>query len=391
MDNAGKKEKRVKKFSRVPQAFVFDNKALYRKFEKSASIVQDLMIFYNYNKLNTNLFGEFEFTIKDFCDAMGYNRTNLQRSVEIGEDAVLDDHVCDSLFEYSLFRCLKENVVLRRKKDSSMEYRSYKLLDKLAINYDKTSKKQQRRSYTIKFSKEFSEGVFKEYFVLDYEDYSRIYNRKLELMGADRNFYLIVCKMIAIIRNLRYNARKEGYLWNPERDNAYRSNIDMVCSQLGIEIQDPKNKKRKLKARLENIQSEIQNTPFTFEFEKQRGENNTEIFVVFRFTDEIIEYFDEKQKAKFIFKLISKCSDQYARINLDYKAKIMSCTITEEDEEKFFEWFSSSEHMDDFSIIIDGRPYPALGKFSIFKSVYQEIYEEPYPGDKIDLSLLVRK
>ena len=111
----------LRKYGRVPQSFVFDSRALFKKYDDSAAIIQDLMIFYSYNRLNVNLFGEFEFTIKDFCEAMGYERTTLQRTItELKDPPTLNDHVFDSVFEYALFRSLKEVVIVTRRREGRL-------------------------------------------------------------------------------------------------------------------------------------------------------------------------------------------------------------------------------------------------------------------------------
>ena len=380
----------IKKYSRIPQSFVFDNKALTRQYDDSAVIIQDLMIFYSYNKLNVNLFGEFEFTMNDFCASMGYNRTTLQRTMNMKNPPVLDDHVFDSPFEYALYRCLRENVIVSRKKDGREENYSYKLLDHLFVNYDRTTKKLTKRTYVIKFSNEFLNNILKEYFILDYEDYNRITNKKIEIMGVDRGFYLTLCKMITVIRNQRYITKKEGKEWNPLSDNIYRTSVDLLCKQLNITEEEPKAKKKYLTARLNKIQKQLKNTQFSYQYQRYKDDSRWKYAVNFYFPQEVLDEYDEKLRAKFIYKLMIQCTEQFGRINPTYKMNTIKGRLSPEDEIKFFNWFGSSEDLEDTDYVMEGKSYHRMGKFSIFKNIYQEIYLVPYLDKEIDFSLLTR-
>lgn len=257
----------IKRYSRVPQSFVFDSKALTRQYDDSAAIIQDLMVYYSYNKLNVNLFGEFEFSMKQFCEAMGYNRTTLQRTMNMTNPPVLDGHIFDSPFEYALYRSLRENVVVSRKRNGREEFYSYKLLDHLFVNYDRSTKKLTKRTYAIKFSEVFLNSIFKDYFILDYEDYNRIKSHHIENMGIDRGFYLTLCKMITVVRNMRYQAQKEGKPWQ-STDNIYQTTVDRLCLALSIKEEDSKTKKKYLTARLNRIQKQLVNTTFSYMYVK---------------------------------------------------------------------------------------------------------------------------
>ncbi len=85
-----------------------------------------------------------------------------------------------------------------------------------------------------------------------------------------------------------------------------------------------------------------------------------------------------------------QCTEQFGRINPTYKMNTIKGRLSPEDEIKFFNWFGSSEDLEDTDYVMEGKSYHRMGKFSIFKNIYQEIYLVPYLGKEIDFSLLTR-
>lgn len=378
----------LRKYGRVPQSFVFDSRALFKKYDDSAAIIQDLMIFYSYNRLNVNLFGEFEFTIKDFCEAMGYERTTLQRTItELKDPPTLNDHVFDSVFEYALFRSLKEVVIVTRRREGRDEFIPFPLLDYLYVNYDRSTNKLTKRTYVVEFSKKFIKNIFKEYFILDYEDYNRITDKHIDIMGVNRSFYLTICKMITIIRNLRYNTMKEKKVW-AEENNTFITTVDQLCDVLRITCTESTEKKRALTKRLNKIQKQLTNTPFQYKYVKSKENSRWKYSIEFHFSNEVLDEYDEKLRAKFLFTLLSRCEMNYGKINSNYGTDIIRGKLTQEQEENFIEWFMSDKDMYDQEILDSNQKYIRIGKFSIFKEVYKDVYAVPYKGNDIDFSLI---
>ncbi|MCK9157106.1 MAG: hypothetical protein M0P12_13655, partial [Paludibacteraceae bacterium] len=378
----------LRKYGRVPQSFVFDSRALFKKYDDSAAIIQDLMIFYSYNRLNVNLFGEFEFTMNDFCEAMGYERTTLQRTItELKDPPTLNDHVFDSVFEYALFRSLKEVVIVTRRREGRDEFIPFPLLDYLYVNYDRSTNKLTKRTYVVEFSKKFIKNIFKEYFILDYEDYNRITDKHIDIMGVNRSFYLTICKMITIIRNLRYNTMKEKKVW-AEENNTFITTVDQLCDVLRITCTESTEKKRALTKRLNKIQKQLTNTPFQYKYVKSKENSRWKYSIEFHFSNEVLDEYDEKLRAKFLFTLLSRCEMNYGKINSNYGTDIIRGKLTQEQEENFIEWFMSDKDMYDQEILDSNQKYIRIGKFSIFKEVYKDVYAVPYKGNDIDFSLI---
>ena len=140
-----KDEKINKSLSRVPQSLSFDNGALLRTFDYESTIIRDLIIYVGSRKM-INLFNEISFTIDDFCSEFGYNRTTLQRTMKAFVDdpkliPVIDGHKFDSLFEYSLYRALKENILFGRKKDGRETFETVQIIERLEVFYNKETLK----------------------------------------------------------------------------------------------------------------------------------------------------------------------------------------------------------------------------------------------------------
>ncbi len=78
----------------------------------------------------------------------------------------------------------------------------------------------------------------------------------------------------------------------------------------------------------------------------------------------------------------------YGKINSNYGTDIIRGKLTQEQEENFIEWFMSDKDMYDQEILDSNQKYIRIGKFSIFKEVYKDVYAVPYKGNDIDFSLI---
>lgn len=351
-----KDDKINKSLSRVPQSLSFDNSALLRTFDNESTIIRDIIVFAGNYKLK-NLFHEVPFTIDEFCEEFGYNKTTLQRTMKIFVDnpkliPIVDGHKFDSLFEYSLYRALKENIMFSRKRDGKETIEAVQILEKLEVFYNKNTGKRTKRRYNLKLGNKILDYLFTEYNLIDYNEYRSIQSTKISYTGAMRNFYIYMGRMVAMVQLQRKKRGPEGYALS----------IDELCSIFGSEIKDAKHKKEFIKTTLDNLQKELTSLSFTWKFITQNTRYS--YFVVFNFPDSTLEYFNEHRRFKFYDKLYKELSRTYAidkmpgEMLLRDKLEIISI-------DEFLSWVTdSSEDMEK--------------KERIYKLIYEEVYQIEY-------------
>lgn len=340
--------------SRIPQNFSFDKDALLRTFGEESAIIRDIIV-YAANCQFLDLWGNITFSIEDFCKEFGYNRTTLQRTLSQFKDLpekkqpIIDDHVFDSLFEYALYRALKENVVFKRRKDNKDTFESVQLISHLDVIYDRSTKKLSKRLYSIKLGHKILENLFKEYHIIDFYDYKRLQANKISSVGAFRNFYIFMARIIAQVRFYQRSHQEEKFV----------ASIDDLCDIFGVNYDSPKNKKAYISRTLNYIQESLVNTKFSWEFIKNGTKYN--YFVAFSFSDETLNYFDEKLKAVFFSKLHTAAEQLYLKevVNTTRYSSMLEA-YRNMDIEGFYKWFMSDSAKEK--------------KLKIWDDVYTEIF-----------------
>jgi len=362
--------------SRIPQSFTFDYNAIDRKFTNEAPIIRDIIVYAARKKMR-DIWGDLSFTIDDFCNELGYNRTNLQRTLAQFENVSSSDlpmihgdsHVWDGLFEYALYRALNENIVVSRKRDGVEVIESYQIIERLCVHYKNkgTSRKREKREYSIKISNKLLEKLLDDYFLIDFEDYKNLSSSHLSSVGGYRNFYLYMSRMIATTRY------KSTLQQNEKKDHTYIISIDDLCKILNVNFSQANDKKKHIKKTLNYLLGSLKNTPFFWEFVKQ-GKPYA-YYVSFTFPHATISFFNEKLKAVFISKLKEALKDDYIRKDnpkfSGYEIYQASKTIAKDD---FMEWFFSPQNRE--------------RKDKCFRKVYQQIYHMEYEHDKVSFDNL---
>ena len=302
--------------SRIPQSLTFDISAIDRKFGEEAPIIRDIIVFAARTKLR-DLWGEVIFTMDEFCSEFGHNRTTMQRTLKKFENVAEaqlpiiegDSHLWDSLFEYSLYRALNENIVINRKRDGKEVVDSYQIIEKLVVSYKDKGKsgKREKRTYLLKLSDKLLDNLLNEYYLIDYEDYKRLSSTQLSSVGAYRNFYMYMARMIA---NIRYKNKKQE---EEKTEHNYITSIDDLCKILNSNYSESYDRKKYVRKTLNHVQESLKNTPFQWNFTK----NGTRYyyFVSFTFPPETLSFFDERLKAVFINKLIDQLKFFYIKKN----------------------------------------------------------------------------
>lgn len=319
--------------SRIPQNLSFDKDALLRTFGEESAIIRDIIV-YAANCQLIDLWGNITFSIEDFCKEFGYSRTTLQRTLDEFKGTkknlpIIDDHAFDSLFEHALYRALKENVIFKRKKDNKETFESVQLISSLDVIYDKSTKKLSKRLYSIKLGHKIIENLFKEYHLIDFYDYKRLKANKISSVGAFRNFYIFMARMIAQVRFYQRSSQPQNFV----------TSIDDLCDVFGVKFETPKNKKAYISRTLDHIKESLVNTKFDWSFVKN-GTRNA-YFVEFVFTEATLSYFDEKLRAVFFKKLHAAAEQLYMKDNgLSGHRNILEA-YKNIDREDFYKWFMS--------------------------------------------------
>lgn len=367
-DNTPKEQK--KDLTHVPQSFSFDTDALYRTYGEEATVVRDIII-YAANAQMKDLWGNITFTIDSFCKELGYNRTTLQRTLERFKNAekknlpIIDGHIYDGAFEYALYRAMKENITITRFRENQEIVEVYPIIDRLTVDYNKETKKLTKRKYTVKLGDKILDNLFKEYYLIDFFEYKSLKSSKLSSLGAFRNFYIFMARMISQAQWQRKKKEEESYMIS----------VDDLCTILNSDAKLPKHKKLYVKRTLDTIQKSLPHTEFTYRFTPNSVQGQA-YYVVFNFTDETINYFNERLKAVFYKKLFGECELLYF-----YKSGQGASSIRDFvkvyknlDKKEFYNWLMDKTDMDK--------------KTAKFKDVYSQVYHTVYPYQDIRFDCL---
>lgn len=367
-----------KELSRVPKYLGKNFTIVERNFDTLGSVVVDIMIFLANFKMK-NLFGEMIFSLDDFCQVMGYNKTNLQRKltpeqlkdllggislpkVQVMNSKARDGeekikiHKLENTFEIALWRATKENVDYTYKDGDMTKYRAMQLLEGFDIMYDISTKKATKRMYSVKLASKVTKLLLSQYNLIELADYRNIPDRY-----GYKYFYLLIVKMIPVIKN---NERKG----DPKH---YLMSVDELANIFGVYYQDkegkPQNaaKKRRIKIVLDSIKSYIGVAKFDYKFVKNGGKYA--YWVQFTFADNILEYFDERIKAVFYSDLFNACKSYFIRNKVvankmtDKIRAFKDIFENEDNEDIFWDWFNGE---DDREI-----------KDQIYEEVYASVYK----------------
>ena len=328
--------------TRVPHDMAFDTDAINAAFQKQAGIVRDAFIYVTKRQFSLkDIFSNITFTIDDFCAEMGYNKSELYRRLDIWNDknkppVLIDGHECDGLFEYSLYRAAKENLVFHRwSKNGNPEIKTYQIFKSLEILYDKTTNKSVKRTYSVILGADIMSELFARFFILDYEDYKALAAKSSDATSSYRNFYIFFAKMVSIARS--------------QKKHNFITTVDEIANILNYKIEEAKNRKQSVKRALNDMQKKITHS-FTYKFISNPNpapgyKSKLQYHILFSFSQEALDNFEYKlvgfwlkikDGAAYTFKM-----SQTDHIT-DYRKKIEAKdSLT---NEQFYDWwFSDSD------------------------------------------------
>lgn len=290
-----------KELSRYPRALSenINSELISRLYESGGSLSIDLIV-YLANHQMKNLFGENWFSINDFCEKMGYDRTKLQRKLSIDQlnyifggrapHYMTTDingneikHPIETVFEVALYRLGIENLGFPVQKEGKTSYHFVQILTRFDIQTDFSTKKSTKRLYSATLNNLIKDSLFTQYNLTDLHDYRKLPDRK-----GYRYFYLNLSRMVYLIR----------YKILQGKAPFYTTTVDQLAKIFQMNIVDNNNRKMKVASVLDSINRHLEVTKFQYEFVK--GENERWAYTVqFHFPKETLEYFDQKFTAVF--------------------------------------------------------------------------------------------
>ena len=259
-----------KELSRVPRTLSesSNTKVLEVLFDAGGTVMSDIIIYVASSQMK-DLFGDCWFSINDFCEVMGYERTKLQRKLTekqldflfsnqrpvyiTEQNGQKIEHPIENTFEAALYRLGTSNLSVAYAMNGKTQYKFIQILDRFEIKDDFGTKKRTKRNYNVHLSKDLMNTLLTEYNLLELKDYRNLPNRK-----GYRKFYLNLAKMIYLIK------------YKIDQGQAPYFTVTV-------------NKK-------------LERTKFQYQYIKGKGER-WPYTVQFFFDQETLEYFDEKIKA----------------------------------------------------------------------------------------------
>ena len=287
-----------KELSRVPRTLSesSNSKVLEVLFDAGGTVMSDIIIYVASSQMK-DLFGDCWFSINDFCETMGYERTKLQRKLTekqldllfSGQHPVYIteqngqkiEHPIENTFEAALYRLGTSNLSVAYSTGEKTQYKFIQILDSFEIKDDFSTKKRTKRNYNVHLSKDLMNTLFTEYNLLELKDYRKLPNRK-----GYRKFYLNLAKMIYLIK-YKVEQGQEPY---------FTVTVDQLASIFEVNVKDNHDRKKKVTSILNAINKNLEKTKFQFQYIRGKGEK-WPYTIQFFFDTETLEYFDEKIKA----------------------------------------------------------------------------------------------
>lgn len=365
-----------KELSRFPRPLSenYNSGLIERLYESGGSVALDLIV-YLANHQMKNLFGESWFSINDFCDTMGYDRTKLHRKLSeeqirnlfgkrtpryVRQEADGSEivHPIETVFEAAIYRLGIENLAFPTKNsDGSTSYNFVQIITKFDIKTDFKTKKGTKRLYNVVLNDTIKDSLFTQYNLIELRDYRKIPDRK-----GYRYFYLNLSKMIYLIK----------YKINQGQSPYFTLSVDQLATIFDIQIEKNSDRKKKVKTILDSINKSLQVTRFQFDF--VTGEKEKWAYTIqFYFPEDTLQYFDEKFDAVFTKRFHSDLlwlyvSEKYPNsVGVGRDNKISEIKNNPELYNEFMQWMYSS----DDGILLKEKTYR-----DAFISVFQRTPEE---------------
>lgn len=344
----------AKELIRVPRVLgeSYNSVLIERLYEAGGNVMLDLIIYLGSYHLK-DLFGTSWFSVEDFCRKMGYDRTNLQRKLDSRQLSAMfgknmqPEYVCtdtagqrishpiETVFEAALYKLGLENLCYPTiGEDGRTSYNFVQILKRFDIMTDFKTKKSTKRLYSAVVSPEIKNFMFSLYNLLELQDYRSLPSRY-------RYFYLELSKMVYLIK----------YKTTKNKAPFYVLTVDQLAKKLGIEIAEPKDRKKKVASILKKMNTYLKYTNFNFSFVK--GDHERWAYtVLFSFPRHTLHCFDEGQYAVVVKKFYKNLLGLYVEIaypDTDMAVRRKKIKEVEEDAglyKEFLLWANSPESVE---------------------------------------------
>ena len=210
--------------------------------------------------------------------------------------------------------------------DGRTSYNFMQILKRFDIVTDFETKKSTKRLYSAMISPEIKDFMFSLYNLLELQDYRNLPSRY-------RYFYLELSKMIYLVKYKVKNNETPFYVLT----------VDQLAKRLGIEIAEPKYRKKKIASILTKMNGYLKYTNFNFSFIK--GEHDRWAYtVLFSFPQDTLCYFDEGQYAvvtKRFYKSLLRLYVELVYPEIELESRGKKVKELENDKElygEFFQW-----------------------------------------------------
>lgn len=244
--------------SRIDKSVADRIRDIQNSFDEDSELVMDFILFITY-RLQENLFGYTNFTLKDFVLFTGRNRQDLSnthpkfRSVN-SKPPVYNGHEFKSVFDYSLYNMLHKNIIFSKayKYETNNEeiiLEKFSILEEIRLNINRAA--NAKKKYNIRVSNELFQGFINRYYTLDVEGYKAVGKGKY---GCYRK------RLFLYINKTRHIVLSQGY-------NETNVALDYLAYNINLEIKDNRQRKKSINRLLRSI-AEKANLPFTFKWSK---------------------------------------------------------------------------------------------------------------------------
>jgi hypothetical protein len=344
-------EGQAKNLNRIPRSLTetYNYDLVERLNELGGSVMMDIIIFLSGCNMK-DLFGNAWFSIKEFCDIMGYERTHLQRRLspeQISQifgkripyyhteiDGHKIDHPIETVFEAALYRLGKENISIPTRTKDGTKYSFVQIINSFDIKTDFRTKKGTQRLYCARLSEDIKDTLFTHYNLIELSEYKQLSDRK-----GFRYFYLNLSKMIYLIKYKIIRGEAPNFKYT----------VDQLAKIFDVNVVLNKERKRKITAILNTINESLTVTKYQYEYVKNEGDKWA-YTVSFYFPEDTLSYFDEKFNAVFTSRYYDEMKSLYAFCMLNIKTPLNAVKalkellLIPEEKEKFNEWFYSDNN-----------------------------------------------
>lgn len=359
--------KKLSNLTRVPQVFTLDPNIITRAYGKESPIIRDILVFAA-NKSTMDFFGDVVFSLDEFCDAFGYIKDEMQRTLPQFVDCNKRDlpieggHCFDGVFEYALYKGFRTSLVFsnRMLEGKGFDLSNMLLFSRIQAIYKDTGRREKRQ-YLVELDYRIKQWQMNRYFLTDQELYRSIkIPRSIQLTGGLRNFYLYLGRIASQIKEKIKYGEKASFVLT----------VDECAKIMDISYDRNDNRKRRVKDFIDRLKVILGNHHFEYSFFKG-GNQRYEYSIKFILPKESLIHYDEKLNAVFFNKLNNGVSMQYFKSfvsnkMLNYPKWVNN--LSSDERKEISKWFFNKSNGE-----IDKAKKFFIGTF-------EEVFEIEYDG-----------